>query len=154
MEPFYTGNAFSPLLFRYRQVSLYVLCSFAFRDGFYVLLFLRQFHRYRVIVDRLRAGRSGVWIPVETRFFSGRIWGPTHPIFCSLGTGGTLPRVKWPELATDHSPYLHLMPRLVMSGAVPPLPPYDVMASTGTTVLFVFRCAVLLLNAFGQYVCT
>jgi hypothetical protein len=78
MELFYKGNAFSPLLFRYRQVSLYVLCSFAFRIGFYVLLFLHQFYRYRVIVDRLRAGRSGVWIPVETRFFSGRIWGPTQ----------------------------------------------------------------------------
>jgi hypothetical protein len=49
-----------------------------------------------------------------------------------MGPGGCFREVQWLGHEAVH---YHLVPRLRMSGAVPLLPPYSVMACTGTTFL-------------------
>jgi hypothetical protein len=54
--------------------------------------------------DWLRAGRSGVRIPVGARFFSHVQTGPgAHPASCTMGTGSYL-GVKRPGRGADHPP--------------------------------------------------
>ena len=55
--------------------------------------------------DSLRAGRSGVGIPVEA-IFSARVQtGPgAHPASYTMGTGSSFPGVKRPGSGVDHLP--------------------------------------------------
>jgi hypothetical protein len=73
----------------------------------------------RGIVASPRAGRFAVWTPPEVKFFSftecpDRLWGPASPLFnecrgLSLGKSTVM-----------LTPQLHLLPRLRLSGAIPP----------------------------------
>ena len=81
------------------------------------------------IVTRLRAGRSGVRIPVGARlFFSSPerpdlLWGPSSLLFA---WGKNVRGVS----LTSH---LHLVPKFRLSGAVPPLV-YSFMTCAGASV--------------------
>jgi hypothetical protein len=88
-----------------------------------------------VVVSRLRAGLAGVQIPTETQddsllrkaiFFSSekqyfsllrnvQTGSGIHPAYYSTGTRGCFPGVKRPRSEVN------LVPRLRMSGAIPPL---------------------------------
>jgi len=50
----------------------------------------------------------------------------THPVSFALGTGGSLPSVKWQGHEADHTLFVVLLK--LMSGAVAPLPLYTFMA--------------------------
>jgi hypothetical protein len=58
--------------------------------------------------------------------------GPTQPPAHSVGTGVLSPGVMRPLREADTSP--HLLLRLRMSGAIPPLPPYAFMACIGAAL--------------------
>jgi hypothetical protein len=58
----------------------------------------------------------------------------THPVFYSVGTGGSFSGVKHPDHQTmKQTTYLHLTLRLRMIGVIPLLQAFT--ASTGTTLL-------------------
>ena len=78
------------------------------------------------LVTRVGNGRGGIRCSISgmvTRFFPSPnrpnwLWGP--PTFCYIRTGTVSPGMHWPECEADLS--RHLMLRLGMNGAVPPIP--------------------------------
>jgi hypothetical protein len=79
----------------------------------------------------LWAGRSGVWIPVGTRFIFSpkrpdRLWEPPKLLFS--GYQSIFPGINKPGREVNNSP--HLLPRLWVSGSLPLLQLYLFMAWT------------------------
>jgi hypothetical protein len=86
------------------------------------------------VATRLGDGRSGVRMAAGTR----NCFVSNHPVYCSVDAED-LPR-KQSRQNMKLTNHLHLVPRLGMSGAVPILPLYAVMAWPGTTVSLQLQC--------------
>ena len=90
--------------------------------------------------DRVLANRDNdysIFMPVlcqSSKKCPDRLWGPPISL---LNEYHWLVTWRWPGCESDHS--FHLMSRLRVSGAVPPLPAYAFRVRTGTTVLLQFH---------------
>ena len=91
------------------------------------------------VVTRLLAGRSGVRIPVGAGDFSVsqnlQTGAGSHPVLYLMGAEVLSRRQSGGGVKL--STHFHLEPRLRMSGVIPQLPLYAMMALIGTTLLYI-----------------